>query len=188
MCDSVRESVIWRRPVLACVLAICAVTPVLGENPATCSTALNENRATESSTTTGNVASKQASLSCVTESEKTEVVDRFVKAKLATWQRRLKLEDWKVSVTMSRRTDLKPRTLGGIRWDKGKKSAVMAVLDPAEYRLPFREMLADIEFTIVHELVHLELASLPKSEASRSNEEHAVNHLTEALLGLATKE
>jgi hypothetical protein len=61
----------------------------------------------------------------------------------------------------------------------------MAVLDPSEYRLPFEEMLADIEFTLVHELVHLELASLPRSEASRSSEERAVNQITEALLGLA---
>ena len=41
-----------------------------------------------------------------------------------------------------------------------------------------------MEFTIVHELVHLELASLPRSEASRSNEEHAVNLSAEALLRL----
>ncbi len=37
----------------------------------------------------------------------------------------------------------------------------------------------------VHELVHLELASLPRSEASRSSEERAVNQITGALLGLA---
>jgi hypothetical protein len=46
-------------------------------------------------------------------------------------------------------------------------------------------MLKDLEFTVVHELIHLELASLPKSEASRRSEEFAVNQLTEALLSLA---
>jgi hypothetical protein len=46
-------------------------------------------------------------------------------------------------------------------------------------------MLDDMEFTIVHEMVHLELASLPRSEASRRVEEHAVNEIATALLKLA---
>ena len=120
----------------------------------------------------------------MTKLEQSEFVGRFIEEKLAVWQQRLKLEDWRISVAITRRDSLKPKTLGGIRWDKGKKSAVMAVMDPAEYRLPFREMLDDMEFTIVHELVHLELASLPRSEASRSSEEHAVNQITDALLRL----
>jgi hypothetical protein len=107
-----------------------------------------------------------------------------VDERLAVWQERLQLEDWHISVVMLPRAELKSKTLGGIRWDKKKKSAVISVLHPSGYRLPYREMLDDLEFTIVHELVHLELASLPRSEASRSNEEHAVNRLTEALLKL----
>lgn len=75
---------------------------------------------------------------------------------------------------MARRTELKPRTRGQIKWDKGKKSAALAVLDTSDYELPPSEMPAGMEFTIVHEVVHLELASLPQSEASRSSEEHAV--------------
>lgn len=35
---------------------------------------------------------------------------------------------------------------------------------------------------IVHELIHLELAGLPRSEASRSQEEHVVNRIAESLL------
>jgi hypothetical protein len=120
----------------------------------------------------------------VTRAEQTHFCERFIKEKLDLWRARLKLEDWKISVAMSQRNQLKPRTLGGIHWDKRKKTATISVLDPSEYRLPFREMLEDMEFTIVHELVHLELASLPRSEASRSNEEHAVNRMTEALLAL----
>lgn len=84
----------------------------------------------------------------------------------------------------ARLSDLKPRTLGAVRWDKGKKTAQIWVLDASDYQLPFREMLDDMELTIVHELVHLELASLPRSEASRSSEEHAVNGIADALLAL----
>jgi hypothetical protein len=108
--------------------------------------------------------------------------ERIVNERLSVWQQRMKLEDWHISVVMMRHSELKPKTLGNIRWDKGKKSAVIWVQDAADYKLPFDKMLEDMEFTIVHELVHLELASLPKSEASRSSEEHAVNRIAEALL------
>ena len=72
---------------------------------------------------------------------------------------------------MSRTTELKPKTLGNIHWDADKKTAVIRVLDPADYKLSFKDMLADMEFTVVHELIHLELSSLPRSEASRRDTE-----------------
>lgn len=128
-----------------------------------------------------------AAASCMNPVERTQYCAKFVQEKLDVWQRRLKLEGWKISVVMTKRADLKPRTLGGIRWDKGKKMAAMSVLDPSEYRVPFQAMLDDMELTVVHELVHLELASLPRSEASRSHEEHAVNGIAEALLSLDRK-
>jgi len=110
--------------------------------------------------------------------------EQFLNERLAVWQECLGLSDWRISILMTRRSELKPRTRGQIKWDKDKKSAVLAVLDASDYELPLPEMLADMEFTIVHELVHLELASLPRSEASRSSEEHAVNRIAEALLRL----
>jgi hypothetical protein len=113
-----------------------------------------------------------------------QIADRFVTDRLAVWQQRLHLEDWHITVAIARKAELKPRTLGGTRWDKHKKSATIWVLDPADYSLPFTDVLNDLELTLVHELVHLELASLPRSEASRSPEEHAVNRLSEALLAL----
>jgi hypothetical protein len=116
--------------------------------------------------------------------EPSRLDQQYVTERLAFWQQRLKLEDWKISVSFARRTELKPNTLGAIRWDKTKKNAAIWVLDSADYQLPLRKMLDDMEMTIVHELVHLELTSLPRSEASRSNEEHAVNGIAEALLGL----
>ena len=79
---------------------------------------------------------------------------------------------------------MKPKTLGATHWDKDKKCASISVLDPGDYNLPFRDILNDLELTVVHELVHLDLAALPRSEASRSNEEHAVNRLADALLAL----
>lgn len=111
-------------------------------------------------------------------------VQRFVDEKVAAWRQRLKLEDWHVTAVLTRRSDLAPETLGGIHWDKRQKTAVVWVLDPADYRLPYREMLDDMELTIVHELVHLDLTALPRGQASRGSEERAVSGIAEAMLTL----
>ena len=113
-----------------------------------------------------------------------KAAEEFLADRLSFWQQRLSLQEWKVQVVMTPGTALKPRTLGGIKWDKSKKTAVMAVLDSSDYSGSVEAMLRDMEFTVVHELIHLELASLPKSEASRRTEEHAVNNLAKALLAL----
>jgi hypothetical protein len=120
--------------------------------------------------------------------ERTALAQAYTAEKLWVWQKRLHLQDWNISVELSRANGLKPKTLGNIHWDLDKKTAVIRVLDPADYQLPFREMLADMEFTVVHELIHLELSPvlspLPRSDANRLDEEHAVNQMAEALLRL----
>ncbi len=118
--------------------------------------------------------------------ERTVLVDSFAREKLWYWQNRLNLNDWAVSLAVVRSTELKPNTLGNIHWDLENKTATIRVLDPAEYSMPFREVLDDIEFTVVHELIHLKrdlvLNNYSRSQTSRSKEEHAVNRVTEALL------
>jgi hypothetical protein len=108
----------------------------------------------------------------------------FLGARLGIWQQRLGLADWKISLVMSRARDLKPKTLGNIHWEASKKTAVIRVLDVSDYQLSCREAQADMELTLVHELVHLELCSLPRSLASRTEEELAVNRIADALLRL----
>jgi len=112
-------------------------------------------------------------------------VSKFVDGKLRTWQQRMNLQDWNIRVELVRADRLEPHTLGNIHWDTDVKKATIGVLAPQDYQLPYNAMLADMEVTIVHELVHLELASLPRSEASRRTEEHAVNEIAAALLRLA---
>jgi hypothetical protein len=120
--------------------------------------------------------------------ERTVLAERFAIERLSVWQKRLNLQDWNISVVVSRATELKPKTLGNIHWDSDKKTAVLRVLDPADYKLPQNEMLQDIEFTVVHELIHLELSPvlspLQRNDANRREEEHAVNHMADALLKL----
>lgn len=117
--------------------------------------------------------------------EKSLAAENFVAQKLNIWQGRLNLGDWKIDFKLVRRSELKPKTLGNIHWDSGTRTASIRVLAVQDYKLGYPEMLQDMEFTVVHELVHLQLSSLPRSEASRSAEERAVNQITQALLDLA---
>jgi len=120
-----------------------------------------------------------------TPQERATIAQQFVGQKLATWQDRLNLKDWNIQVELVRASQLEPRTLGNIHWDANVKKAKIDVLSSYDYTLPFAAMLNDMEFTVVHELVHLRIASLPRSEASRRDEERAVNELTRTLLNLA---
>ena len=117
--------------------------------------------------------------------QRTLMAERYTTERLWVWQKRLNLLDWNISVAVSRASELKPKTLGNIHWDTNLKQANIGVLSAYDYTLPTPQMLDDMEFTIVHELVHLHLASLPRNEASRRTEERAVNELAAALLRLA---
>jgi len=123
----------------------------------------------------------------LTAEEREALARNYVKAKLEFWQKRLDLEKWDISVKLVRNSSLKPRTLGNIHWDTSTMRATIDVQSSYDYKLPLQEMLDDMEFTVVHELVHLQLSSLPRSEASRSEEEHAVNRITQALINLARR-
>jgi hypothetical protein len=117
--------------------------------------------------------------------EQVAQAEKFVQNNLDLWQQRMNLTNWSIRANLVRSTTLKPKTLGGIHWDAGVMEATIDVLSPYDYKMPYQAMLDDMEFTVVHELVHLQLSSLPRSEASRSTEEHVVNEIAGALLKLA---
>jgi hypothetical protein len=122
------------------------------------------------------------------ERERTLRAISFTSEKLSIWQKRLNLQDWDISIVLARTADLKPHTLGHIRWDPESKVATISVLNPTDYRLPQDEMLRDMEFTIVHELIHLNfglvLSEVRRTEANRQEEEQVVNLLADVLLKL----
>ena len=118
------------------------------------------------------------------EYEKCLVAQSFLGERLWIWQKRLNLTNWNIRLKLARSSELKPKTLGNIHWDAPTHSAELKVMAPEDYQISTHDMLADMEFTVVHELIHLQLSSLPRSEASRGAEEHAVNQITQALLNL----
>src|SRR5689334_760135 len=80
---------------------------------------------------------------------------------LQTWQARLRLQDWRIEVRVVRESELKPETLGNLRWNSETRTATIRILDPADYDLPPARIPQDMEMTIVHELIHLHLSVLP---------------------------
>jgi hypothetical protein len=121
--------------------------------------------------------------------ERGPLAENYLRNQLVVWQDRLNLEDWNISLVMAHPSNLRRGTLGNVRWDVDQKTAVIRVLDASEYQKPFVVALKDMEFTVVHELIHLGLSSLTRnfksrSEESFSEEEQAVNRMSDALLQL----
>jgi hypothetical protein len=116
--------------------------------------------------------------------DRVQKAEDYLQPRLLVWQKRLKLTSWKITLVQAKLTDLRPGTLGNIHWDDADKTAKIRVLAANEYKISYDAALKDMEVTLVHELVHLELAQLPRSDASREEEEHAVVDLSEALLAL----
>lgn len=119
--------------------------------------------------------------------ERASIAQEFVGRTLHVWQNRLGFGDWDIHVDLVRSTALEPRTLGNSHWDTNLKRDTIDVLSPYDYTLSTPEMLKDMEVTIVHELVHLELATLPRSDATKGEEEQAVVRITSALLHQSQK-
>jgi hypothetical protein len=106
-------------------------------------------------------------------------LDRWVRL----WQTRLALDEWKIEARIVRQNELNPDTLGNLKWNSLHHTANLKVLDPRDYDMPAEQIPQDMERTVVHELVHLELSVLPRNGSAKV-EERVVDRITEALLGL----
>ncbi len=118
----------------------------------------------------------KATASAVTQTQ----VDEWTKH----WQKRLDLSEWTITTMIVRVGDLRPETVGNLKWNSNEKTALIKVLNPQDYNLPGPEIATDIEYTIVHELIHLELSILPHDGSSKLTEERVVNRISEALFQL----
>jgi hypothetical protein len=101
-----------------------------------------------------------------------------------TWQKRLRLDDWNIEARFVRVSELKPDTLGNLKWNSVARQASIKILAPQDYDLPAGEIEEDVEYTVVHELVHLQLSALPRDLNRRDTEEQVVNRLADALMQL----
>lgn len=107
-------------------------------------------------------------------------VEARLDRQLKFWQKRLGLEDWDIEIHLVRQKQLDRRTWGNAEWDPDRKSAIISVLDPRDYNLKGSSMKMDMECTIVHELVHIQVA--PLDARSEQVREDVVNRIMTALV------
>ena len=99
---------------------------------------------------------------------------------LKTWQKRLGLDEWNLTVRVVRQAALDRHTWGNAEWDNATRSGIINVLDPRDYNLRGRELSLDMECTIVHELVHIQVS--PLDTRDEDTREDVVNRIMTALM------
>lgn len=100
------------------------------------------------------------------------------------WQKRLRLRDWEIHVEFARPGDMPESDAAGtVTYECAKRLAWISICDPACWPQS-RRASQDVEYTLVHELVHVVLAPLvtSASEVNGMLEEQSVDQLTRALL------
>ena len=99
---------------------------------------------------------------------------------LRSWQKRLGLDDWTMTLQVVRQSEIDPNAWGSSHWDARAKTATIQVLDPRDYNLKGADLRLDMECTIVHELVHIQVSPLDAPDAQVR--EDVVNKIMVGLL------
>ena len=100
---------------------------------------------------------------------------------MKSWQKRMGLDEWALSLRVVRQSQIDANAWGAAEWDPRAKTAIISVLDPRDYNLHGGELKLDMECTIVHELVHLQVS--PLEAHSEGQREDIVNRIMTALMG-----
>ncbi len=99
---------------------------------------------------------------------------------MKVWQKRLGLEQWSLSLRVVRQSEIDRNAWGAAEWDPAAKTGVISVLDPRDYNLKGGELKLDMECTIVHELVHIQVS--PLGGTHEPAVEDVVNRIMGALI------
>ena len=99
---------------------------------------------------------------------------------MKAWQKRLGLDEWNLNLQVVRQSEIDPNAWGASHWDAHAKTATIQVLDPRDYNLKGADLRLDMECTIVHELVHIQVSPLDAPDAHVR--EDVVNKIMVALL------
>lgn len=107
-------------------------------------------------------------------------VESHLDRQLKSWQRRLGMDEWRLTIRLVRQNELEKNTLGNAEWDPKDKTGTISVLAPVDYNLKGGDLKLDMECTIVHELVHIQVG--PFDAPNENVREDVVNRIMTALL------
>lgn len=106
------------------------------------------------------------------------------------WKNVLNLMNWDIEVKIERAQKMRENCAGSVNWTLQKKMANICILDPIDYP---DDLMSDqdMEKTLVHELLHLNLAPLHDDHSHGEHyelfEEWAINDISAALIALYRK-
>lgn len=113
-----------------------------------------------------------------------DVANPDLQALLVKWQAVLRLQDWDIEILYVKSFDLEVNTGGHVVRCDAKKTARVKVLDPDLYD-PCLIVKQDVEYTVVHELVHIHFALIDDfKDTNNALYEQAVHRISKALLSL----
>lgn len=98
------------------------------------------------------------------------------------WQKRLRLQDWDVTVAITAPDEDNPGKQGSITWRVHQKEARISLIDPADKAAQDRGY--DLECTLVHELLHLHFIAWDTEDGTPEDTalEQAITTLSRALV------
>lgn len=109
-----------------------------------------------------------------------------LRSRMTWWQKRLRLQDWRIELKLCRRADLPIDTgsaAGCCRWDLAERLAFVHLVEEADLR-KFDAPYQDLERSLVHELLHVVFAEAEQDQTG-TGWERGINTAAEALLTLA---
>lgn len=122
----------------------------------------------------------QALLLCAFSCSAMSPLEMHLVDQMKSWQKRLGLDDWNMTLQVVRQNQIDPNAWGSSHWDAREKTATIQVLDPRDYNLKGADLRLDMECTIVHELVHIQVSPLAAPDSHVR--EDVVNRIMVALL------
>lgn len=73
---------------------------------------------------------------------------------LVYWQKRLRLQDWTLTVAVVRKSELSTGCYGEVSISRIYRQADIALMDPVDFEASDSERERDMEDSLVHELLH----------------------------------
>jgi len=107
-------------------------------------------------------------------------VEYRLERQMKFWQKRLGLDEWNIALRVVRQVEIDRNAWGTAEWDPDRKTGVINILSPRDYNLRGGELKLDMECTIVHELVHIQVSPLDSRDPEA--QEDVVNRIMQALL------
>ncbi|MGD1941848.1 MAG: hypothetical protein ACFB0G_11100 [Leptolyngbyaceae cyanobacterium] len=112
-----------------------------------------------------------------------KITQEWLDERLEFWQKILRLGDWKITAQIVPQSELDEGVAGNLHHDQHMRKGEIRIMRPEDLpQLRTKLFEADVEHTLVHELLHIHLLSAEFQ--LEKQEEFAINAIADALMAL----